>query len=244
MATGLPGVKVARCRSAPSNQGSSDPGGTTVPFSSSQIRPWRVSHPTRTVNRGAGFGRCPGSPPSGWPSPPGRRPGAAWGCGTGGRRAPGHGRGSLWPRPGRPRTARAPGVRALRPRWSPLIGSRVMAPSQFAVEALDQVDLPAGPQLLAVLVGPVGIGQLSPVGGDPGRTGQRAASLAWSTNMASSRARASSVSTHRRETMHVHVVAGDVPVRPGPLGLGQEPQRPAPAHLAFGLALLETAARW
>ncbi len=43
MATLPPGLNTARSTSAPSSQGRSDPGGTTVPFSSSQIRPCSVS---------------------------------------------------------------------------------------------------------------------------------------------------------------------------------------------------------
>ena len=167
-----PGANTARSRSAWSNQGSSEPGGTTVPFSSWQILPWSVSHPTRTVNRGAGFLA------------------SAWTA----LRADGHLHQGVGPALSGGAGQMVPGSRiptedlfGLGPVgleqlvFQPLElfghdgavnGIEVDGPEPGPAEALDQVDVPPGPAPLGVLVAPVGIGQLLPVGGGPGEVGK------------------------------------------------------------------------
>ena len=93
-------------------------------------------------------------------------------------------------------------------------GVEVHGPEPGPAEALDQVDVPAGPAALGVLVGPVGVGQLLPVGGGPGEVGKgELAGLVDQQGLVPGQGRFGLRAPEGDH--HVHVGPGDLPVRPG-----------------------------
>ena len=107
-------------------------------------------------------------------------------------------------------------------------------------EAVDQVDVPAGPATLGLLVGGLGVGQLLPVGGGPTEPVEgQAPGLVDEEGLVPGQRRLGLGAAEGGH--HVEVGAGEVAVGPGPLDFGQSTERPAPAHLAPGLALRDPA---
>ena len=219
----------------PSSQGAVTPGGPRCRSRAGRSARAASPSPTRTVNSGAGLLASAGE----------LFERMAISTRASARRCPGV-RARWSPGPGsRPRTARASARSASNSSCSsrasssatmvPVRGSRFMAPSQEPAEALDQVDVPAGPAALGVLVGPVGIGQLPPVGGGPGEVGKgELAGLVDQQGLVPGQGRFGLRAPEGDH--HVHVGPGDLPVGPGPGGLGQEPELPAPVDPAPGLA--------
>ena len=224
--------------SAPSRKGSSDPGGTTVPSSSWQIRPCSVSHPTRTVNSGAGRRASAGQLFERM---------AILGHGVG--PALSRGAGQFVPRSRI--TTEALALASAQSASNSRCSSRSSSPDTMApvdrVEGhLARASCPGSSWPDRRPVGPAGVrspcpprsGSASwlPVGGDPLELEQRSGSCAWSTSRASSRARASSVSGRRRAIITSTWASVIDPFLPGPAGLGQEPELATPVGLAPGLA--------
>ena len=175
---------------------------------------------------------------TGWPSRPGRRPGAGRGCGPA-RSVSGHGRG----RPGLGPVGLEQGL--LQPfelTRDDGAGHRIEGhgPEPGAGEAGDQVDVSSGPPGLGLLVGALGIGQLLPVGhGLAELVEAQMTGLADEQGLVPGQGLSGLGGAEGGHDLDVGT--GDVTVDPGPLYLGQGGEGPAPAHLAAGLGLRDPA---